>query len=134
MTARAGLVPALGPRRKLGALAALGHNPHAVVAAMGRPPTRSARTLICSWRHPDRRWIDAGTAAQIDHAWHALRDHAGHDIRVRLYALRAGHRPPDWWTRQHLDDPRAAPRPPRTPSDPGGDQVADPDDDSERAA
>lgn len=122
MTGRAEPVPAWRPRRKLGALAAAGHTATAIVAAMGRPVTGSARSLVHQWRQPDREHIDAAIAAGVDLAWQTLAGHppARPRTETRLAAWRAGHRPPEWWAGQDIDDPYAEPVDPR--ADPDNDQ------------
>lgn len=107
------MVPALRSRRQLDALAALGHPSTAIFAAMGRTDLTSARTLIHVWRQPGRARISAAVADQIDQAWHLLRDRRGGNSRTRIWAWRAGARPPDWWAGQDMGDPTATARDPK---------------------
>jgi hypothetical protein len=113
------LIDATGTRRRLEALAALGHSGRTIGTRMGRP-TSSARALVSSWRRPGRRLIDAGTAADVARVYPLLADQPGTNSVVRIKALRAGCLPPNAWAGVDIDDPAAAPN------------TAD-DDDTERA-
>lgn len=108
MTPRRQLIDATGSRRRLQALAALGHNARTVATHMGRPQG-SARTLISHWRHPNRRRIDARTFYEIDVAYIQLRNTPGTDTVVRINALRAGYHLPAAWDGINIDDPDAEP-------------------------
>ncbi|HJR04388.1 MAG TPA: hypothetical protein VKA83_22290 [Methylomirabilota bacterium] len=98
------LVDATGTRRRLEALAALGHTARTVGTLMGRPPA-TARSLVSSWKRRDRKWIDAGTAAEVAHVYALLADQPGTSTVVRIHALRAGCLPPAAWTGLDIDNP-----------------------------
>lgn len=108
MGTRPGYVDATGTRRRLEALAARGHTARTIGARMGRPHATS-RALVSSWRHRDRRVIDARTAADIDAVYTQLRDTPGTNSVVRINALRAGCLPPSAWVGVDIDDPGARP-------------------------
>lgn len=102
-----GLVAATGTRRRLEALAALGHPSRVVGAAMGRKPG-SARALVSSWRHPGRR-VTASTAADVDRAYQLLRGRPGTSQKVRIQARKAGCLPPEAWDGRDINDPDTQP-------------------------
>lgn len=103
------LINATGSRRRLEALAALGHTARTIGAHMPNRPAGSIRALVCTWKHRDRRLIDAGTAADITRVYEQLRDQPGTNTVVRINALRAGYRTPDAWDGLDIDDPGARP-------------------------
>lgn len=105
---RPGLVDATGTRRRLEALATLGHTGRSIGTAMGRPAS-SSRALVSSWRHHTRTWIDARTAADVARIYPELAQHRGTNSLVRIQALRAGLLPPEAWTGCDIDDPNATP-------------------------
>jgi hypothetical protein len=100
-------VPITGTRRRLEALAAIGHPATVIGAHMGRP-RGSSRALIHAWRHHQAR-IDARTAAVIARVYEELRDVPGTNPVVRIHALRAGCLPPSAWVGVDIDDPDAVP-------------------------
>jgi hypothetical protein len=121
---RSDVVDATGTRRRLEALAALGHPARVIGAQMGRPPA-SSRALVSSWRRRDRRHIDAGTAADVAKVYELLRDTPGTNTVGRITALRAGCLPPAAWDGLDIDDPTA---------DPTADQPTADDDEDDQAA
>jgi hypothetical protein len=100
-------VPITGTRRRLEALAAIGHPATVIGAHMGRP-RGSSRALIHAWRHHQAR-IDARTASVIARVFEELRDVPGSNAVVRIHALRAGCLPPSVWDGVDIDDPDAQP-------------------------
>lgn len=108
MNPRPGYVDATGTRRRLEALAAIGHPASVVGAHMGLPKG-SARALVSVWKRRDRRWIAARTAEAATRAFEALRDVPGTNAVVRIHALRAGCLPPDAWDGVDVDSPEAEP-------------------------
>jgi hypothetical protein len=105
---RPGYVDACGTRRRLEALAALGHTARTIGAHMsgGFDPSRA---LVCSWKHRNRKVIDARTAAEVTRVYELLRDVPGTNPVVRIHALRGGCVPPDAWAGCDVDDPEAVP-------------------------
>lgn len=105
---RPGYVDACGTRRRLEALAALGHTARTIGESIPnrRPPSRA---LVSSWKHRDRTVIDARTAIDVGLAYELLRDVPGTNPVVRIHALRAGCVPPAGWDGVDIDDPDARP-------------------------
>jgi hypothetical protein len=101
---RSDVVDATGTRRRLEALAALGHTARTITATMGRTTT-APRALVSSWRRRDRRWIDARTAADVAQVYELLAAQLGTNTRLRIESLRSGCLPPVAWVGHDIDDP-----------------------------
>lgn len=102
------LIDATGTRRRLEALAALGHPASVIGARMGLP-AGSARALVCTWKHRERRLIHSRTARRVAVVFGELRDTPGTNAVVRIHALRGGCLPPAVWDGVDIDDPAARP-------------------------
>lgn len=117
---RAGRVDATGTRRRLDALACLGHPSTDIAALMGRP-AGSARTLINRWRNPNRPHIARTIRDQVATVYEQLHHRRGRSSATAIRALEAGCLPPAAWDGVDIDDPTARPRP-RPVGGPGDDE------------
>lgn len=102
------MVDATGTRRRLEALAAIGHTGRQIGVAMGRPPA-SSRALVSKWRSPSRVRIDTRIADHVAQVYDHLSGHPGPSHLVRVRALTAGCLPPAAWAGVDIDDPDSQP-------------------------
>ncbi|MEV8177221.1 hypothetical protein AB0O99_04135 [Cellulosimicrobium funkei] len=102
----AGFVPAVGARRRIEALLALGWRHEDITMASGLPgPGRSGVVL-----HQRGDWLAKATHDAILTAYAALSSRPGPSDRTRRRALALGYAPPAAWDDDAaLDDPDAAP-------------------------
>lgn len=118
----AGFVPAVGARRRIEALLALGWRHEDITAASGLPgPGRSGVVL-----HQRGDWLAKATHDAIVTAYAALSSRQGPSERTRRRALVLGYAPPAAWDDDAaLDDPDATPadgwRPTDAPTRTGAD-------------
>lgn len=103
-------VPVTGARRRLEALAKLGHPESAIAAETGLTET----TLWNIRERTDKLWVAACTHNAIAQAYEKMRscertDPAGK--QVRAWASRKGFQPPRAWTQHTIDDAAARPLP-----------------------
>lgn len=130
-------VDATGTRRRLQAMAALGHRTDYITARLGIGPTGVAKVLTGT---QDR--VSAARARAVAALYDELWDKQGSCLRTRRTAARKGWLLPMWWDDDTIDDPAAEPSV-------GGDKrltstdliaelrgigVTDPDEIAERAA
>lgn len=102
-----GYVTAIGARRKVRALAVMGHDQKTIADAAG-----VGSTTIAAIQRGSSEQVSPRIAAAVDRAWHALTRHPGNSPGARERALAA-----DWYgvaAYDDIDDPADKPR--RTPS------------------
>lgn len=104
-------VPAVGTRRRIRALLALGWR-HADIAAHGLP--HSGVVLAQAGQ-----WVTRATHDRACAAYTALSMTPGPSARTRSRASTLGYPPPAAWDDEDLDDPHAHPGPWRTPAEQG---------------
>lgn len=118
----AGFVPAVGARRRIEALLALGWRHEDITATSGLPGARQSGVVL----HQRGDWLAKATHDAILTAYAALSSRQGPSERTRRRALALGYAPPAAWDDDTaLDDPDAAPaegwRPGQAPSRTGAD-------------
>lgn len=97
-------VDATGTRRRLQALAALGHPTGYVTERLGLGPTGVAKV-----RSGARDRVSAGRARAVAALYEELWDQSGMCDRTRSTAARNGWLLPMWWDDDTIDDPNADP-------------------------
>lgn len=98
-------VPAIGARRRIQALQAIGHT-SAVIAAHAGPGV-TANIIHNVAKHPGH-WISRLNHDRVAAAYTALWDTPGTSLRVQAQVARLGYAPPMAW--DDLDDPQAQPQ------------------------
>jgi len=102
-----GWVPAVGTRRRIQGLLALGHSHQVITKAMGDPPTSSNLTLART-RH-DGALVNRATHDAAACAYELLSMRPGASQVCRDRAARSGYVPPLAWDDEDLDNPTATP-------------------------
>ena len=103
-TRPAGFVPAIGARRRIRALYAIGHTADTIAADLGVKPF-AIRNIV---NHPGR-WIARTAHDDIVTAYERLWDVPGPSGHNRARAARWGWLPPMAWDDDTIDDPAATP-------------------------
>ena len=96
-------VAAVGARRRIQALMALGHRGVDIAEVAGMHPRQVQLTAVT------RRWVSPVTHARIVAAYEALSGRPGVSEKTRQRARRAGWAPPLAWEFVDIDDPLAEP-------------------------
>lgn len=99
-----GRVDATGTRRRLQAMAALGHRIDYINARLGLGPTGIGKVLS-----GERERVSASRARAVAALYEELWDQPGPCERTRSTAARKGWRLPMWWDDDTIDDPSAEP-------------------------
>lgn len=100
-------VPGVGAARRLQALAALGHNPTTIAAAMGPGATPA---IVRNTRAEAGAWISRLNYDRTVAAYEALWNRPGTSNQTRSAAAKLGYAPPLAWDDDTIDDPDAEPQ------------------------
>jgi len=98
-------VPAIGARRRIQALQAIGHTSTVIAAHAG--PGTTAAIIHNVAKHPGQ-WISRRNHDRVVVAYSALWDKPGTSLRVKAQVARLGYAPPMAW--DDVDDPHARPQ------------------------
>jgi hypothetical protein len=94
-----GLTPAIGTRRRIQALQAIGYPRRYLAARLGMSGLQFGKSS-------EVRAVHARAVAEL---YRELSDTPGPSSKIRAIALNRGYLPPVWWDDDTIDDPRAEP-------------------------